>query len=249
MDTIEFEKILQTNAETEHLEFKSATEKFPFESGRHSLCGYCIALANERGGKLILGVTDKLPRKVVGTAVFRNTGKLKSDVFRKISRRIEVEEFEYRGKRVLILDIPARPVGEPLHFEGQYLMRVGEELLPMTSDQIDLILTERRPDWSAQICPQATLDDLDPEAIAMARVNFAKKNSKISSDVETWSNIVFLNKAKLTVHGNVTNAAVLLLGKAEASVLISPAVAQITWVLKGIDGAKRDYEHFGPASD
>ena len=245
MDIIEFEKILQANAETEHLEFKSASEKFSFESGSHSLCGYCIALANERGGKLILGVTDKLPRKVIGTRTFRNIGKLKTDIFRKIGRRIGVEELEYQGKRVLIIDIPSRPVGEPLHFEGRYLMRIGEELVPMTSDQINMILSEKRPDWSAEMCSQATLDDLDPEAIAVARANFRKKNPKIA-EVEQWDDATFLNKAKLTVRGKVTNAALILLGRPESSVLLSPVVAEITWVLIGGDGTKRDYEHFGP---
>lgn len=41
--------------EDEHLEFKEAKGGFHFEK----LVKYCAALANEGGGRMILGVTDK----------------------------------------------------------------------------------------------------------------------------------------------------------------------------------------------
>lgn len=40
--------------EDEHLEFKEAKHRFDFEL----LVKYCCALANERGGRIVLGVTD-----------------------------------------------------------------------------------------------------------------------------------------------------------------------------------------------
>lgn len=49
--------------EGEHLEFKAAARQFDAEK----LIRYCVVLANEGGGKLILGVTDKRPRQVLGT--------------------------------------------------------------------------------------------------------------------------------------------------------------------------------------
>ena len=52
--------------EDEHLEFKEAKANFHFET----LVKYCVALANEGGGRMILGVTDKLPRTVVGSRAF-----------------------------------------------------------------------------------------------------------------------------------------------------------------------------------
>jgi ATP-dependent DNA helicase RecG len=52
---------------------------------------------------------------------------------------------------------------------------------------------------------------------------------------------VFLDKAKITLDGKITNTAILLLGKNEASPLLSPAVAQISWILKY---APEGYEHF-----
>jgi ATP-dependent DNA helicase RecG len=52
--------------EGHNLEFKEAKRNFHFEK----LVEYCVALANEGGGKMILGVTDRRPRRIVGTTVF-----------------------------------------------------------------------------------------------------------------------------------------------------------------------------------
>lgn len=57
----------QMPSETQNLEFKEAKNHFNWDK----LAGYCVALANEGGGHLLLGVADKLPRPVVGTSVFR----------------------------------------------------------------------------------------------------------------------------------------------------------------------------------
>ncbi len=64
------------NPEDETLEFKRAEKQFDSEK----LTRYCVALANEGGGKIILGVTDKPPRKVVGTDAFPNIGKTRSQL-------------------------------------------------------------------------------------------------------------------------------------------------------------------------
>jgi len=55
---------------TEHprLEFKEAKTQFD----NRKLYEYCVAMANEGGGYLLLGVANKLPRPVVGTQAFRN---------------------------------------------------------------------------------------------------------------------------------------------------------------------------------
>ena len=55
-------------SETEHLEFKEARKQFDFEK----LLAYCVAIANERGGLLLLGIANKPPRPVVGTSAYPN---------------------------------------------------------------------------------------------------------------------------------------------------------------------------------
>lgn len=52
---------------------------------------------------------------------------------------------------------------------------------------------------------------------------------------------MFLDRAKITIDGKITNTAILLLGKPESSHFISPSVAQITWKL---DTDQKAYEHY-----
>ena len=99
-------------------------------------------------------------------------------------------------------------------------------------------------DWSAEICQDATLEDLDPIAIATARQLFIRKNPRLAEDVPTWDDTTFLNKARVTIKGKITHTAIVLLGLPESAHFINPAVAQITWILKGADGVEKDYQHF-----
>jgi ATP-dependent DNA helicase RecG len=64
----------------EHLEFKKAERQYDTTK----LLRYCVAFANELGGYLILGVTDTVPRKVVGTHAFTNIGEIKSFILNKL---------------------------------------------------------------------------------------------------------------------------------------------------------------------
>ena len=65
-----FHKLLAT-PEGGRVEFKAATGGFHFEE----FVKYCVAIANEGGGKVVLGVTDKRPRRVVGTRAFSEPGR------------------------------------------------------------------------------------------------------------------------------------------------------------------------------
>ena len=77
--------------EKENLEFKEGKNQYDF----HKMMKYCCALANERGGYFILGVTDKFPRIVVGTAAFKNFNDIKKNLLDAFHLRFEIEEFFY----------------------------------------------------------------------------------------------------------------------------------------------------------
>ncbi|KAF0238555.1 MAG: ATP-dependent DNA helicase [Prolixibacteraceae bacterium] len=96
-------------------------------------------------------------------------------------------------------------------------------------------------DWSAEICKEATLASLSETAIAKARENYKNKFPEQAIDVDVWDDITFLNKAKITKRGKITNAAIILLGKPESEHFISPAVAKIRWILKDKDNIEKDY--------
>ncbi len=55
-----------TALEGERLEFKEARKHYPFEK----LLRDCAAIANEGGGRIILGVSDHRPRQIVGILAF-----------------------------------------------------------------------------------------------------------------------------------------------------------------------------------
>lgn len=103
-----------------------------------------------------------------------------------------------------------------------------------------------RTDWSAQVCERAVLSDLDPEAILKARQEYRIKFPTMRAELDGWDDETFLNKIGLAIKGNLTNSALLLLGKPESASLISPAVARITWILKDERNQEKDYEHFDP---
>ena len=56
----DIDRIITTPREHERLEFKEAKQQYDTEA----LFRYCVALSNEGGGLLLLGITDKQPRKV-----------------------------------------------------------------------------------------------------------------------------------------------------------------------------------------
>lgn len=207
--------MLDADTETEHLEFKLAASGFSFKAGKRSLCGYAVALANEGGGRLILGVTDKKPRVVKGTLAFQNVTKLESDLYQKLKRRITVTELAVEGKRVLIIDIPSRPIGEALEFDGQYLMRIGDELLPMSPDKLKAINNEAVGDFSSKILPGVTYTDLSSESIAELR-RLLTNSTRVEKDLAKHADKQMLQDLGLIDGERITVAALVLLGSSAA---------------------------------
>ncbi len=100
---------LLNSKEDEHLELKEAKHDFDFEK----LVKYCVALANEGGGSMVLRVTNKKPRKVVGTRAFVLLERTKAGLIERLRPRIETEEMAHPDGRVLVFRVPPRPIGMP----------------------------------------------------------------------------------------------------------------------------------------
>jgi ATP-dependent DNA helicase RecG len=196
--------------EDEHLEFKEAKARFDFEE----LVKYCCALANERSGRIILGVTDKRPRRVVGTDAFRTLERTTAGLVERLHLRVEAEELAHPDGRVVLFHVPSRPVGMPVQYKGAYWMRGGDGLVPMTPDLLQRIFAEAQPDFSAQQCPGVRLEDLDPVAIDVFRRRWAEKSRRPElTDVPTGR---LLEDAELLVSGAITYAGLILLGTRQA---------------------------------
>lgn len=151
----DLERMMAAPRENEHLEFKEAKNQYDTTK----LYKYCIALANEGGGKFILGVSDKPPRQVVGTQAFLNLEDIRAKLVNYLKMRIEIEPITHPSGRVLVFHVPSRPAGTALHYEGAYLMRAGEELVPMTSDKLKRIFEEGKPDFLAQVARHKLTSD------------------------------------------------------------------------------------------
>lgn len=159
MSTIPAQIDLWRSVSSEHqrLEFKEAKTQFDQEK----LFRYCVALANEGGGHLILGVADKPPRQVVGTAAVNDPVGMAAKLFQTLGFRVDIDEVAHPAGRVVVFQIPSRPRGTAYHYEGAYLMRAGEQLVPMSEDQLRRIFKEGAPDWLTE----PALKDCDDDKV------------------------------------------------------------------------------------
>lgn len=192
--------------ENEHLEFKEAKNNFHFDK----LVKYCVALANEGGGRIVLGVSDKQPRRVVGTQALDNPERTKAGLVERLHLRVDVAELAHPDGRVLVFTVPSRPLGSAIQIEGGYWMRAGEDLVPMTPDMLKRIFAETGPDYSAEPCPEAKVSDLLPEAVDRFRALWIRKSGNKS--LEKLERGQLLADAELLVDGRVTYAALVLFG-------------------------------------
>lgn len=245
---------LWEHSENEIVEFKKAETNFDIDE----LGKYFSALSNEANlrdrecGWIVFGVWDK-KHEIVGTS-FKDgelaLNKLKQDMSQHTTDNLifrEIVPILIDGKRVLMFKVPATPRNIVMKWKGIAWGRDGESLKPLNQAKQDEIRQQPPiPDWSAQLVPNATIDDLDELAIATARIMFKKVHkSKISGEeVDSWTVEEFLSHSMVMRDGQLTRAAILLLGKPISLQKIHPAVAQITWTWQDKDETVIDYEHF-----
>lgn len=249
MDIYEVFNELRYHHEDEVVEFKKAENNFDFDD----LGKYFSALSNEANLRdkafawLAFGVHDKT-REILGTS-FKNSmmslQKLKQDLSQHTTDNHtfrEIYELKVEGKRVLLFQIPATPRGIPMAWKGHFYARRGESLGALDMGKYEEIRRQVvDEDWSKEIVEGATIEDLDPEAIKEARRKYGKKHPDLVKEMKKWDDITFLNKAKITLKGKITNTAILLVGRTESEYLISPAVARIRWIYKDSKGNERDF--------
>jgi ATP-dependent DNA helicase RecG len=220
-------------------EFKEAKSSFQFDK----LVQYSVALANNGGGKIILGVTDRRPRQVVGSHAFSQPERTLQGLRERLPLRVEFDEIRHPGGRVLVFHIPARPVGTPMQHEGIYWSRDSDSLVPMSEDQLRAIFQESGRDFSAETCRGATLTDLEIPAIEDFRRRWISKSG--NEALGSLSVEQLLTDAELLKHGEVTNAALILFGNHAALGRTIPQ-AEVSFEYRASDAsgpaqARRDY--------
>ena len=242
---------LINNYETECVEFKKAETNFDIDKlGKYfSAMGNEATLRNRQYSWIVFGIDDK-------THEFTNTRYCSSNNFNRVKIQIaekttdnisfiEIYPLIVNNKRVIMFQVPAA-VGVPISWKGFAYGRVGESLKPLSQNKIEQIRNTAIYDWSRQIISSASIDDLDPNAILLAREQFKKKHEgkALANEIDDLTDEEFLSKAKLTLNGKITNAAMLLLGKNDFDYLIEGNAPRMTWKLSDEDSII-DYEHFG----
>lgn len=218
-DHVEFKKGEQGN-----VSYNGAGKDKPNER-RRCILGYVAALCNEGGGRIVIGMHDAYPHKVVGTQQCVNSiGQLESDIYRDMSIRPDIyelyEDEVAKTGRVLVIEVPPHPIGKVFKFEDVALMRVGEELRPMDDKTYISIIQEQEPDFSEQICEGITIDDLDKVAIDVMKARYAEKQNNPS--FRFLPDLQALSDLKLIKGERITNAALLLVGKEDVINRICP---------------------------
>ena len=205
--------------ESEVVEFKEATSNYSFNDiGR-----YFSALGNEANIRGLNGITNDKQIKGTNYRKDGNLQSLKKEITNGTNEKLtfyDIYCIEMEGKRVIAFQIPPAIPGIVTTWHGASYAREDESLVPLPMNKIDLIRSQVGRDWSKEIVPEATIDDLDSEAIAYARKMFIRReeNRTGASDIiERLSDIEVLNKAGLTFKGQITRTALMLLGKKESS--------------------------------
>lgn len=246
---------LISNWENEVVEFKEANNDFD----KNKIGKYFSAISNEANlrnvqfGWLVFGVRNK-DRLVIGTD-YRNTeglAKLKQEIAFNTTGGISFieiyevyKEINGENRRVVMMQIPAAVAGIPTGWNDHYYGRNGESLGALSIDEIERIRRQQNKDRSKQIIPNANINHLNKEAIALARKNYKEKMNKshIVDEVDDMNDEEFLTKIKLMQDGKVTNAAMLLLGDEDYDYLFS-SVPEASWRLYDAKGDVKDYEIF-----
>ena len=248
------EKIAQMiyDFESEVVEFKEARSNYSF----NDIGKYFSALSNEaniRGFQeawLIFGISDD--KKYVGTE-FRKQGSLqnlKKEIVKGTNERLtflEIYELTMEKCRIIVFQIPPAIRGIPTTWQGAAYAREHESVCPLPMNKVDLIRSQIGMDWSKEIVEDATMEDLDPEAIRKARELFSKLQSdrkKAQEVLNKLSDVEVLNKAGITIKGKITRTALLLLGNRESAHYFDGFIPRITWTLYNADKTAKAYEHF-----
>ena len=249
-------RALLADVETEVVEYKEAKQSFDFEK----LGRYFSALSNEANlrnaecGWLLFGVTDK--REICGTA-YRKEKHRPSIGLRSLKHKIteglnngltfeEIYEFDLDGERVVAFQIPPCEFASPTTWRGIPWSREDSSLKEMPRFKLEAIWGQSRPDWSKGASFEANLDDLDTDAVKFACERYIDKYAAKQPAITSPSEEEMLRKMGFLVHGHVTNAALVLLGRPESAAFLGGAAPRITWTLYSSEGRVEAYEHFDP---
>lgn len=244
---------MMAHHENEVVEFKEAKSNYNF----NDIGKYFSALSNEanlrgkREGWLIFGITNTM--QVVGSSYRNGTQSLQSlkkEIRSQTNQGLifqEIYELRVEGKRVIMFQIPPAIPGIPTTWDDMAYSRAYESVCPLPMNKLDAIRHQIGFDWSKAVVEEASMEDLDTQAVQRARELFIQHETQRGKDKAYFENLSdeqLLNKAGILLGGKVTRTALLLLGNEYAKNYFDGFVPRITWTLYNQDGSVKTYEHF-----
>lgn len=170
------------------------------------------AFLNHRGGNLYFGVRPD--GRVVGLTVADSTLlKVSQKIRQKLKPEIvpEIRERTEEG-RFIIEVIIGEGLHRPYFVDGVPYIRSGSESVKMPPDILTrLIMEQQGYAWDRDICPGATLDEIDP-ALVKSYLTRARQVRQIDLDPDTPVETA-LDSLELLIEGVPTNAAILFFGR------------------------------------
>ena len=245
MTEIELKNLIK-NQESQTLEFKESTGE------KREICETICAFANSEGGQILVGIKNdgSLSKAKITEKSQTDITDLFINFKPKITVLISFEIVPLDTFRILIITVKADSNNTNSYnsYKNTFWKRVGASTKDITEEIINKFIAET-PDWSAQVCEGATIEDLDEVAIQEVKLQTIKKAVGSKKDIyeNCKTDIEFLDKARLTINGQITNAAMVLIGKEErATVFIQPSGGlEIVWA-DILTGQKREGGKFFP---
>lgn len=204
--------------ESEVLEFKAFKDERALHNSKE-LAEEIVALANKKGGTIIIGVKDSsnVPygqwnEQLVGiqgvdliTAKDRIRGRLQPEI------DLVVLEFNFEAKPYLIIEVSHRPDILVSTRSGKTLIRDGRSSRPMSSYELKQAVKNLTSyDWSGEVLYGVNaINVLDPEALVNAIKDFTvRRNLEKPPAVKAY-----LEAIGATKQGHLTYGGLIFLGK------------------------------------
>ena len=196
--------------EGERYQFKEAKRRYDFDEA----VKVCCALSNCGGGKLVLGITDRRPRKVVGSEAFDQPERTREGLINKLHIRVDFLLYDHKNGKVLVFEVAGRPAGLPVQVDGVAWWYKGDSLAPMPQEMLRDIYAESGHDFSGDICVDASMQDLDSNAIEAFRSKWIVKSG--NTRLKNVSAEQLLTDCEAVTDRGVTYAALILFGTKNA---------------------------------
>lgn len=237
------------------IEFKSNWDQAEDIGEYISALANAAALEGHERAWMIWGVDD-VTRQLKGTAFDPFHQKAKSDkgngnqslvmwlqFLTQPRADFQFHELQHSEGSVVLLEIhPARSA--PVAFKQVRYIRIDSHKVKLGEhpDKEARLWAQLglKDDWTGEVVPEATWDDLDPDALVAARQRYtefrirgepdARRHESIRAEIAGLSDVTLLNKARVTKQGRITRSALLLLGKDESAHLLAPVDAKIHWI-------------------